>query len=108
MINKIIKNLHYIRRYYENYLKTTFLKIYRVVIQMFFDFLEERADFNETFYIYTFSSSKSSKEYENNLNIMFIFSQFNICDLFNLIVKISSFSSSFSFNFYYREILIEF
>ena len=72
---------------------------------MFFDFLKKRVDLNETFYIYIFSSSKSSNEYENNSNIMFIFSQSDICDLFDLTVKISLFS--FSFNFYHRETLIE-
>ena len=73
MINKIIEDLHYIRRYYENHLKTIFLKIYRAVIQMFLNFLKKRADLNETFYIYTSLSSKSSKEYESDSNIVFIF-----------------------------------
>ena len=73
---------------------------------MFFDFLKKRADLNETFYIYTFSSSKSSEEYESNSNIVFIFNQLDNCDLFNLIVKTSSFL--FSFNFYYRKVSVEF
>ena len=41
MINKVIKDLHYIRQYYENYSKTIFLKTYRVVAQMFLDFLKK-------------------------------------------------------------------
>ena len=53
-----------------------------------------------------FLSSEFSDEYENDLNIMFIFNQSDICDLFDLIVRISSFSSSF--NFYHRKILIKF
>ena len=70
---------------------------------MFFNFLKKRADLNETFYIYTFSSSESSKEYENDLNIVFIFNQFNICDLFDLTIK----TFLFLFNSYYRKISIE-
>ena len=73
---------------------------------MFFDLLKKRVDLNTTFYIYTFSSSKSSEEYENDLNIVFIFSQSDNCDLFDLIVKIFSFL--FLFNFYHREISIKF
>ena len=106
VINEVIEDLHYIRRYYENHLKTIFFKIYRVVVQMFFHFLKKRVDLNETFYIYTFLSSKSLKKYENDLNIVFIFNQSDNCDLFNLIIKIFSFS--FSFNFYHRKILIKF
>ena len=106
VINKVIEDLHYIRRYYESHSKTTFLRIYRVVVQIFSDFLKKQNDLNETFYIYTSSSSKSSNEYESDSNIVFIFSQSDICDLFDLIVKTSSFS--FSFNFYHREISIEF
>ena len=108
MINEIIENLHYIRQYYENYSKAIFLKIYRVVTQMFFDLLKKRADLNETFYIYKSSSSKSSNEYENDSNIVFIFNQLDIYDLFNLTVKISLFSFSFSFNSYYRKTSVEF
>ena len=52
-----------------------------------------------------FSSSKPSEEYKSDSNIVFIFNQFDICDLFDLIVKTSSFS--FSFNFYHREVSIE-
>ena len=73
VINEIIEDLHYIHQYYENHLKVIFLKIYRVVVQMFFDFMKKRIDLNETFYIYTFSSSKSSNEYESDSIIMFIF-----------------------------------
>ena len=73
---------------------------------MFFNFLKKRVNLNEIFYIYASSSPKFSKKYKNNSNIVFIFSQFNNYDLFDLIVRISSFSSSF--NFYHREISIEF
>ena len=73
MINEVIEDLHYIRRYYENHSKTTFLRTYCVVVQIFLDFLKKWNDLNKTFYIYTSSSSKSLNEYENNSNIMFIF-----------------------------------
>ena len=74
VINEIIENLHYIRRYYESHLKTIFSRIYRVVAQIFLDFLKKRTDLNEIFYIYKSSSSKSLKEYENDSDIVFIFS----------------------------------
>ena len=73
---------------------------------MFLDFLKKRVNLNEIFYIYKFSSPKPSEEYKNDLSIVFIFSQFDTYNLFNLIVKTSSFL--FSFNFYHREILIKF
>ena len=106
MINEVIEDLHYIRRYYESHSKATFSRIYRVVVQIFLNFLKKRSNLNETFYIYTSSSPKSSNEYKNDSNIVFIFNQSDICDLFDLTVK--TFSFSFSFNFYYREISVKF
>ena len=107
MISEIIEDLHYTRQYYESHLKTAFLRIYRVIVQVFLDLLKKRSDLNETFYIYTSSSPEPSDEYENDSNIVFIFNQSDICDLFDLIVKTSSFLFVFSLNFYHREVSIE-